>query len=388
MPPFMTDRASVSNPSAALRVCARCVMDTTVPDIEFFADGRCSSCRDYDENRTGEVFADAAGSARIDRLVEEMRRQGKGAPYDCLIGLSGGVDSTYVAYLVAKKYGLRALAVHLDNGWNTELAVDNVERTVKTLGVDLTTHVLDWREFRDIQVSFIKSGVSNIEIPTDHAIWAVLVKTAAKMGIKYIVAGNNVVTESIMPESWLYGSKDSRLIRSIHRRFGTVPMKSYPYLTTADYAYYLLGRGIRWVPILNYVPYVKSDAKNVLMTELGWRDYGGKHYESMFTRFFHAYYLPARFGFDLRKSYLSALVCSGQVTRDEALQELAKPPAPEQMIQQDRAYVIKKLGLSEAEFEAIMREPTRTFQDYPNTDALWRRLNWFVRWARARVTRV
>lgn len=363
-------------------------MDSTVPDIEFLADGRCSCCRDYDENRTGEVFATADGSERLERLVEEIRRQGKGAPYDCLIGLSGGVDSTYVAYLVAKKYGLRALAIHLDNGWNTELAVDNVERTVKMLGVDLTTHVLDWREFRDIQVAFLKSGVSNIEIPTDHAIWAVLLRTAAKMGIRYIVAGNNVVTESIMPETWLYGSKDSRLIRAIHRRFGTVPMRSYPYLTTPDYAYYLLLRGIRWVPILNYVPYVKSDAKDLLIKELGWRDYGGKHYESMFTRFFHADYLPARFGFDLRKSYLSALICSGQMTRAAALDELAQPPVPEQMRLQDRTYVIKKLGLTEAEFEAILREPNRTYRDYPNTDGLWRRLNWLVRWARARVTRV
>lgn len=363
-------------------------MDTTVPGIEFTADGRCSCCRDYDEHRSGEVFSGADGSSRLERLVEEMRQRGRGKQYDCLIGLSGGVDSTYVAYLVAKRFGLRALAIHLDNGWNTELAVDNVERTVKTLGIDLTTHVLDWREFRDIQVSFIKSGISNIEIPTDHAIWAVLVKTAAKLGIKYIVAGNNVVTESIMPETWLYGSKDSRLIRSIHRRFGSVPMKSYPYLTTGDYAYYLLGRGIRWVPILNYVSYVKSDAKATLMNELGWRDYGGKHYESTFTRFFHAYYLPTRFGFDLRKSYLSALVCSGQVTRADALAELGQPPAPEQQMAQDRSYVIKKLGLTEEAFDAILKEPNRTYRDYPNTDDLWRRMKWFVRWARARVTRV
>jgi len=208
------------------------------------------------------------------------------------------------------------------------------------------------------------------------------------MGIKYIISGNNVVTESIMPESWLYGSKDSRLIRAIHRRLGSVPMKSYPYLTTFDYAYYLLGRGIRWVPILNYVQFNKVEAKQLLMDQLGWRDYGGKHYESVFTRFFHAYYLPKKYGYDLRKSYNSALICSGQVTRDEALQDLSMPPAPPELLQQDRAYVLKKLGLSESEFDEILTAPHKTFADYPNADALWRRLAWFVQRARARITRV
>jgi hypothetical protein len=256
------------------------------------------------------------------------------------------------------------------------------------LDIDLSTHVLDWREFRDIQVAFMKAGVSNIEIPTDHAIWAVLLKTASKMGIKYIFAGNNVVTESIMPESWLYGSKDSRLIRGIHRRFGSLPMKSYPYLTTFDYVRYLLVSGIRWVPVLNYMPYVKVEAKRVLMEELGWRDYGGKHYESIFTRFFHADYLPTKFGYDLRKSYNSALVCSGQLTRDEALAELATPPTRLEQRDQDREYVLKKLGLTKDDFALIVSAPNKTYRDYPNNDALWRRMQWFVKRARARITRV
>jgi N-acetyl sugar amidotransferase len=363
-------------------------MDETVPGIEFYPDGRCSCCRPYDEHRTKELFTDDAGAERLERLVADIKRNGRGAPYDCLIGLSGGVDSSYVAYLVAKRFGLRALALHLDNGWNTELAVDNVERIVKTLQIDLSTHVLDWKEFRDIQIAFMRSSISNIEIPTDHAIWAVLIKTAARLGIRYIIAGNNVVTESIMPESWLYGSKDSRLIRAIHRRFGRVPMRSYPYLTTPDYVRYLLVRGIRWVPILNYVPFVKADAKQLLMDEIGWRDYGGKHYESMFTRFFHADYLPQKFGFDLRKSYYSALICSGQISRAQALLELEQPPAPPELLMQDRSYVLKKLGLTETEFEAILHAPNRTYADYPNSDAMWRHMDWFVRRARARITRV
>lgn len=374
--------------SENIRTCSRCVMDTTATEIEFYDDGRCNFCRNYDEDITRDLHDNAAGAERLEALIQEIRRRGKNHRYDCLIGLSGGVDSSYVAYLVACKYGLRTLAVHLDNGWNSELSVANIEKLVKTLGIDLYTHVLDWNEFRDIQVSFLKSSISNVEIPTDHAIWAVLIKTAAKMKIPYIIAGNNVVTESIMPESWLYGSKDSKLIRAIHRRFGRVRMKTYPYLSTFDYVYRLLVRGTRWVPILNYIDYNKAAAKQLLIDELGWRDYGGKHYESIFTRFFHADYLPAKFGYDLRKSYNSALVCSGQITREEALEELSNPPAPAEMIAQDRAYVLKKLGLSAEDFAEILRAPNKTYEDYPNNDRLWNRFGHLVRWARNRITRV
>ncbi len=368
-------------------VCLRCVMDSTASEIVFDENGVCNFCKHYDVVRTKDLYQDEAGQQRLEALIAQIKEKGKNSEYDCLIGLSGGVDSSYVAFLV-KKFGLRALAIHLDNGWNTELAVTNVEQIVKRLDIDLTTYVLDWREFKDIQTSFLKSGISNIEIPTDHAIWAILIKTAGKMKIPYIIAGNNVVTESIMPESWLYGSKDSKLIKAIHNKFGKVKMKTYPSLTTFNYVEYLLLRGIRWVPILNYIPYKKDEAKKLLMDELGWRDYGGKHYESIFTRFFHAYYLPVKFGYDLRKSYLSAMVCSGQMTREEALEELAQPPALKEMLTQDREYVVKKLGLTEQEFEQILNSPNKTFEDYPNTDAMWRRMNWFVQIARQRITRV
>lgn len=376
------------NSSGFKNVCSRCVMDTTFREIEFYPDGRCTCCREYDEINVKDLHADKDGQAALSLLISKIKDSGKGREYDCLIGLSGGVDSSYVAYLVAKKYGLRALAVHLDNGWNTELAVANVEQLVKRLGIDLITHVLDWNEFRDIQKSFIKSGISNIEIPTDHAIWAVLLRTAAKMNIPFVIAGNNVVTESIMPHSWLYGSKDSVLIRGIHKKFGSLNMKSYPFLTAFDYVYFLLFRGIRWVPILNYIEFNKQDAKAFLMSELGWRDYGGKHYESVFTRFFHAAYLPERFGFDLRKAYLSALICSGQITRSGALNELNMPTAPDEILKQDRAYVLKKLGISESEYREILSEPIKTYKDYPNSEALWHRFSGFVKWARTRVTRV
>lgn len=374
--------------SNEIRICSRCVMDTTAPEIEFFEDGRCNFCKNYDENITRDLYDDEAGAARLKSMIAEIKERGKGRQYDCLIGLSGGVDSSYVAYLVARKHGLRTLAVHLDNGWNSELSVANIEKIVKALDIDLYTHVLDWDEFRDIQTSFLKSSISNIEIPTDHAIWAVLIKTAAKMKIPYIIAGNNVVTESIMPESWLYGSKDSKLILSIQQQLGSRKLKTYPYLSTFDYVNCLLVKGIRWVPILNYIDFNKEKAKKTLIDELGWRDYGGKHYESIFTRFFHAHYLPEKFGYDLRKSYSSALVCSGQISRDDALAELRQPPASAEMIERDRAYVLKKLGLDEEAYARILKAPNKTYEDYPNNSRMWDRFGGLVRWARNRITRV
>ncbi len=371
-----------------IKVCSRCIMDETAKEITFDKNGVCNFCHNYDNVLVNDLHTDKVGEEKLEKLIEKIKQKGKNSRYDVLIGLSGGVDSSYVAYVIKMKYGLRAFAVHLDNGWNTELAVANVEKIVKRLDIDLSTYVLDWKEFRDIQTSFIKSSISNIEIPTDHAIWALLIKTAGKMKIPYIIAGNNVVTESIMPESWLYGSKDSKLIKSLHRKFGKVKMKTYPSLSTIDYVDYLLVRGIRWVPILNYIKYNKAAAKQLLIDELGWQDYGGKHYESIFTRFFHAYYLPVKFGYDLRKSYLSALVCSGQISREEAIEEISKPPATKEMLEQDRDYVIKKLGLSEDEFESIIKAPNKTYADYPNNESLWKRFYSIIRIARNYIIRV
>lgn len=369
----------------SFRICSRCIMDATVPDIRFDEAGVCQFCRQFEERMKQELYADAGGQTRLLEMTQKIKRRGAGHKYDCLIGVSGGVDSTYVAYLVKKVYGLRPLAVHLDNGWDTELAVSNVEQALKRLDIDLYTYVLDWEEFRDLQVSFLKSSISNAEIPTDHAIWALLIRTATERKIPYIISGSNIATEALMPESWLYGSKDSRLIRGIQRRFGHCRLKSFPQLSTFDFVYFLLVRGVKWIPILNYVPYVKREAKRILTDELGWRDYGGKHYESVFTRFFHAYYLPRKFGYDLRRSYLSALILSGQMTREEALREVATPPAPPVQMEEDREFVMKKLRISPDEFERIMTARPRTFLEYPNNNALWRRFDSIVRAVRKRV---
>ncbi len=374
--------------SDSYRLCTQCVMDTTVPDIRFDEHGVCNHCHQYRRRVATELHDTPAGRASLEAQVEQMKREGHGRDYDCLIGVSGGVDSTYVAYLVKKEHGLRPLAVHLDNGWDSELAVANVERTLKRLQIDLYTRVLDWEEFRDLQISFLRSSISNAEIPTDHAIWATLARTAGAKGIRYLVSGSNIVTESVMPESWLYGSKDARIINAIHRQFGRVPLSTFPQLNTFDFVKYFLLKRIRWVPILNYVTFVKADAKRLLMDELGWRDYGGKHYESVYTRFFHAYYLPRKFGIDLRRSYLSALILSGQMTQAQALAELECPPAPPEQLEEDRVFVIKKLGLTEAEFNAIMEDRPRSYAEYPNSSGLWDRLAPLVSAIRQRVIRV
>lgn len=363
-------------------------MDTTVSDIEFLPDGRCSLCSRYDSVNIKDLRLDSRNQELLKIYFDQIKKRRRKNGYDCLIGLSGGVDSSYVAYLAVKVYGLRPLAIHLDNGWNSELAVSNIEHLVRHLDIDLVTQVLDWDEFRDIQRSFIISGISNIEIPTDHAIWATLIRAAKRYKIPCILAGNNVVTESIMPESWLYGSKDFTLIRSIHRRFGNSKLKSYPHLTPLDYVSFLLLRRIKWIPILNYVPFDKSEAKNLLMSTLGWRDYGGKHYESIFTRFFHSGYLPERFGFDLRKSYLSALICSGQISRADALSELSTEPLQSSIIENDKQYVLDKLEISSREYENILLQETCTYKDYRNSADLWTRYSQVISLARNFITQV
>jgi len=345
-------------------------MDTTDPNIKFDNAGVCNHCKEYAEMARKELHSGEQGQMELNKLISVIKEKGKNKEYDCVIGLSGGVDSTFVAYKV-KQLGLRPLAVHLDNGWDAELAVANVEQIVKKLEFDLHTYVIDWEEFRDIQVSFFKSSISNIEIPTDHAIWAIVVNTAAERGIKYFISGVNLATEGVLPRSWGYDPLDLKFIRAIHRKFGTVQMHSFPQLGFLPKFYYLYLQRLRVVPLLNYMAYDKDAAKRLLEKEIGWRDYGGKHYESVFTRFFQAYILPRKFGIDKRRAHLSSLVCSGQMERMEALEIIMHDPYPsDDMMREDKAYVIKKLGLNEVEFERIMAAPVKTFQDYPNDNAL------------------
>ncbi len=343
-------------------VCTRCVMDTSDPEITFDEDGVCNHCRRYAELAAREVRREPG---ELERLVREIKQSGARKDYDCVIGVSGGVDSTYVAYEV-KRLGLRPLAVHLDNGWDSELAIHNIEQALDTLGIELVTRVLEWDEFRRLQVAFLKASVSDGEIPTDHAILATLNEEASRRGIRYVVSGVNFTTEAILPRRWTYGVHDWRYIKQIHRRFAGTSLSGFPHVSRLRLDYFSRVRKIRMVALLDYLPYVKSDAMELLQRELGWRPYAGKHYESIYTRFFQGYILPVKFGIDKRKAHLSTLICAGQMTRDEALRSLEENEYLTGQAAEDRVYVVKKLDLTDAEFDEIMRAPARTYEDYPN----------------------
>ena len=338
-------------------------MDTTDPDIIFDAQGVCNHCHDHDRLMKQKVVTGKEGEEYLHKLVEQMKHDGRGKPYDCLIGVSGGVDSTYVAYLV-KKMGLRPLAVHMDNGWDSELAVKNIEETLKRLGIDLHTEVLDWEEFKGLQVAFLKASTPDSEIPSDHAIWAVLGDLADKLKVKYIVSGFNVRTETHLPRAWSQGHFDWKYIRSVFQQFGRGRLKTFPHIGFFTYYRRLLMH--RRVDILNYIDFNKTEAMKILEGELGWRYYGGKHYESIYTRFYQGYILPMKFGYDKRRSHLSSLICSGEITREAALKELDKPTYQPSMQEEDREYVVKKLGLTDEEFESILNAPKKSFWDYPS----------------------
>ena len=349
--------------SSEYRMCTRCVMDTTDPDIVFDENGVCNHCHTYDRMVREYVVDGEEGLRHLEQTAQKIRKDGQGKKYDCVIGVSGGVDSTYVAYHV-KKLGLRPLAVHLDNGWDSELAVKNIEETLKRLGIDLYTEVLDWEEFKDIQISFLKASTPDSEIPTDHAINALLGNLAQKIGVKYVIIGSNVRTEMHLPRAWSQGHLDWKYIREIQKRFGTQPFRTFPHI--GFFTYYLRMLTQKRVEILNCLGYNKKESLRVLQEELGWRYYGGKHYESIYTRFYQGYILPEKFGFDKRRSHLSSLVCSGEVTREQALEELKVPTYAPSMQEEDREYVVKKLGLTDAEFAAIMSAPRKSYWDYPS----------------------
>lgn len=347
--------------------CSRCIMDTVVDvAIEFDERAVCNHCRRYDQLHSSRLATGEAGRRALAKLVEKIKSDGRGREYDCIIGVSGGVDSTFVAYLV-REFGLRALAVHFDNGWNSELAVRNIERVLNKLGVDLFTYVVDWPEFRDLQVAFLKASTPDGEIPTDHAINALLWREADQRRIRYVISGMNFATESFSIPAWSYGHSDWRYIKDVHRQFGTVRLQSYPHFSLTYLFFVNVFRRIRTASILNYVDYKKEEAMAVLRDKLGWKYYGGKHHESIYTRFYQGYVLPRKFGIDKRFGHLSDLINAGQMTRDFALKEIEEPPYPADLQRQDLAYAIKKLGLTTEQFEEIMNAPKRSFRDFRNS---------------------
>jgi N-acetyl sugar amidotransferase len=349
------------------RVCTRCVMSDTDPDITFDAEGRCNHCTDYLDRIANLTYRPGTSERELAAIVERVKAAGRGKEYDCVVGMSGGIDSSYAAH-VAKSLGLRPLGVHMDNGWNSDTAAKNIKNVARTLGIDYQSVVLDWEEFRDLQLAFLRASVPEIETPTDIAIPAALHQVAAEHGIRFIFAGGNYVTEGILPRTWHYDAKDVRFLRGVHRRFGTRKLATFPTFGFVKETYYKFVKGIRFVYVLNYVPYSKTEAMRTLEEELGWEYYGGKHYESTITGFVQSYILPVKFQIDYRRATLSSQICAGEVTREAALEILQEPPFEPARVQKEKVYVAKKFGITLEEMDAILADPPKTHRDYPNNE--------------------
>lgn len=351
------------------QTCSRCIMDNANdPDLVLDAVGICNHCHNFDRAFNA-IPKGKASEIHFQKQIQEIKKEGAGKNYDCIIGLSGGVDSTYLCY-VAKQNGLRPLLVHCDNGWNSELSVMNIENICKKTGYDLDTLVIDWEEMKDMQLSFFKAGVVDLELPYDYALIITAYKAAQKYNIKHVLTGHNVITEgTYLPKSWRHPKMDIVNILAIHKKFGKLKLKTFPYYNFLKQR--LIDSRLRYVYLLNYTDYNKAEVKELIKREFGWRDYGGKHYENIFTRFYQGYILKEKFGIDKRQFHLSVLVQSGQMNRSEALAEYALPAYNPALFEEDREYVIKKFGFTPESFQAYMKAPVHSHDEYPSVKKYW-----------------
>jgi len=348
------------------QVCSNCVMDTTDTLIHFDEKGVCDHCNDFYKNTLPNWHTDERGQKELELLIDKIKEEGKGKDFDCIIGMSGGIDSSYLTYIAKEQFGLRPLVFHVDAGWNSQEAVNNIEKIVEGLGLDLYTEVINWEEMRDLQLAFLKSGVSHIDTPQDHSFFATMYKFAQEHKVKYILTGANLSTECIRnPVEWMYYQSDSVQLRDIHRQFGTQPLLDFPVTSILWHKIYLpYIKKIKVVRPLNYVPYIKQDAMQLLIDKFEWQPYPQKHFESRFTRFYESYWLPKRFGYDVRKVQYSSLILTGQMTREEALEKLKQPTYDESTIAYDLEYVSNKLRISVPELMSYMDLPKKTYLDY------------------------
>jgi N-acetyl sugar amidotransferase len=347
-------------------------MDTSDSNIVFDERGWCDYCNNYYRNVLPNWETGRPGLQALQKIAERIRSAGKRRQHDCVIGVSGGVDSSYVTLVAKETMGLRPLMFHVDAGWNSQQSVNNIEKLVDGLGVDLHTEVVNWLEMKDLQLAFFRAQVPHLDTPQDHVFFAALYNFAAKNGFKYVLTGANYSTECVRePLEWHYHASDLRQLRDIHKKFGTRPLKSFPLADILTYkVYYRFVKGIRVVKPLNYVPYFKERAMQELTQRFGWQRYAHKHYESRFTRFYEGYWLPVKFGYDKRRAHFSSLILTKQMTRDEALQRIALPAYDQATIAQDFEYVATKLDLTVAELKEIMGGPNKTFRDYRNSMSL------------------
>ncbi len=361
MPPTATKR-----PYA---ICQNCIMDTSDSLIKFDERGWCDYCNNFHQVILPSWHTDEQGEAELLQMAEKIKADGKGRDFDCIIGLSGGLDSSYLTYIAKEKLGLRPLLFHVDAGWNTDQAVGNIEKMMDGLGLDLYTNVIDWEEIKDLQVAFLKSQIPHQDIPQDTAFFSTLYKFARENRIKYVLTGGNYSTECCRePEEWgAYPGIDKKLILDIHAKFGKKSLKSFPIVdvfTSKIYYKYILGMQV-FKP-LNLIPYVKKDAEALLEARFGWKRFQHKHHESRFTRFFEDYWLPRKFGLDRRRAHFSSLIITGQMTRSEALERIKKPELDEHFLEREFEFVAHKLDLTVDELRSIFHGPNKSSADYRN----------------------
>lgn len=350
------------------QICQKCVMDTSDSLIYFDEKGICEYCNNYRKNIVPYWHTDERGALYIESQIAKIKADGQGRDFDCLIGLSGGVDSSYLTYIAKERFGLRPLLYHVDAGWNSQEAVNNIEKLVDGLGLDLYTEVVNWPEMRDLQLAFFKAGVPHLDTPQDHAFFAGLYKFAAKNKVKYILTGANYSTECVRePLEWHYHASDLRQLRDIHRRFGTRPLKSFPLAGILTFkVFYRFLKGVRVLKPLNYISYYKEPAMQELVDRFGWQRYPHKHYESRFTRFYEGFWLRKKFGYDKRRAHFSSLILTGQLSRADALERIAQDPYSPEQLKQDFEYIATKLGISEVDLQAMFDAPNKTYRDYAN----------------------
>ncbi|MCD6067376.1 MAG: wbpG2 [Bacteroidetes bacterium] len=360
------------------RICKRCVLDETAPELVIGEDGVCNFCKGYDILAATTINRqEAVKKQELNEELAKIKRRGEGKKYDCILGVSGGVDSTYLA-LKAKEWGLKPLVVHFDNGWNSEQAVKNIENIVNRLDFDLHTYVIDWKKFKDLQLSFVKASVLDLEVPTDQIIFSALYKIAKEHGIKTILSGHNISTESVLPRSWYADKLDYVNMKDIHKKYGTQGISGLPKLSLYHKYYYQQVLCITTVNLLNYVGYNKKKVKEEIISLLDWKDYGGKHYESIYTRFYQSYILPVKFNIDKRKAHLSNLVVSGQMQREEAVKELQSLPYDLETIESEKEYVAKKLSVSVQELNRYISQPNRKHSEFKTENDKGVRFFYFI----------
>ena len=355
------------------RLCVNCVMDESDSNITFDSDGVCDHCRDYEINTKPSWRPNEEGRSILNDIVAKIKKDGKGRDFDCVMGMSGGADSSYLLHLAVKELELRPLVFHVDCGWNSTAAVNNIQCMVENLGVDLYTDVINWKEMSDMQRSFFKSGVPHVDLPQDLAYTSATYHWANNHNIKYILNGGNISTECVRnPKEWIYYGTDFIFLKAILKKFGTVDLKSFPLSSIFYHKLYLKYiRRIHVVKPLNLLPYSKTEAQAELNKLYGWESFNQKHFESRFTRFYEGYWLPTRFGFDTRRVQFSSLILTGQMTRDEALEELKKDSYDPDTIDDEFKYVANKLDISEDELRGYHEMDLKFYFDYPNMEGIF-----------------